>query len=375
MKTDTLGIYVHIPFCLRKCDYCDFCSYTNLTNDMREMYISRLIREISTSPLAGAKVDTVFFGGGTPSLLTPKELDKIFSELNSTFNIETDAEISLEMNPKTASYEKLCSFKSIGVNRLSIGMQSIHENELKSLGRIHTYSDFLTSFDLARRTGFNNINIDVMYGIPGQSIDSLQQTVDLVCSLKSEHVSLYSLILEEGTPLYNRKDSLLFPSEDDELKMYSYITKTLGLAGYDHYEISNYALPGHKCRHNLKYWRCNDYLGFGVTAYSCIGNGRFGNVSDLQDYCSSEDPVVYREQLSRDDKAFEYVMLKLRLSEGFRLSELERLFAKTPEPVISRKIQDLIDMGYVLFDGDRINLTEKGFYVSNTLIGMFCELV
>lgn len=368
MKTDFRGLYVHIPFCVRKCNYCDFCSFSGVDEKTKDAYIERLCEEIVSYKSDKIEIDTVFFGGGTPTLLDPCDLSKIMSTIRESFILMESSEITMEANPGTANLEKLKGFVECGINRFSVGLQTIHENELEKLGRIHTYNEFLTMYSNLRRLGINNINVDLMYGIPMQTMESFNQTLHSIVELAPEHISVYGLILEEGTPFYNEKASLALPPEDDECDMYDLACKTLSSAGYNHYEISNYAKPGYESRHNLKYWHTNEYIGVGLSAYSYYKGKRYGNTNVLADYISSKSVIVQSDLVDKNTEKYEYVMLALRLKEGFSLSEYNRLF---DEDFLSGR-EDLISRfesaGYLKLDNDRLCLTEKGFYVSNSII-------
>ena len=367
MATDAIGLYLHIPFCVRKCNYCDFCSFNLSTVDWREKYINRLCEEIYSYKDREIKVNSIFFGGGTPSLLAPKEFERICSAIKDCFRVLPECEFTVEANPKTLDSEKLASFVKCGVNRLSIGLQSIHDNEMKILGRIHTYEDFVEIYRLARGYGIDNINVDLMYGIPEQTMESFGQTIDSVLALKPDHISLYGLILEEGTPFYERRDSLPLPSEDQECDMYYLAADKLRAAGYSHYEISNYALEGRQCQHNLKYWRCEEYIGLGLAAYSYFGGRRFGNSDDPTVYLS-KTRANYGVDEDKTDESFEYVMLRLRLAEGFSLSDYKARFGE--DFVSSRRelINSYVNARYINIQCDRLALTERGFYVSNSIL-------
>lgn len=370
MTTDGIGLYVHIPFCLSKCKYCDFASFGGVTGDVRARYVARLVEE-----LRGYKrekripVDTVFFGGGTPSLLTDGELALIVSAIHDSFALSEDAEMTLEANPKTLTREKLDKYKLAGVNRLSIGMQSIHENELKILGRIHGYFDFEESFRLARSAGFENVSVDLMYAIPEQTVDSLRATLDKLLALSPTHISAYSLIVEEGTPFYRMKDSLALPDEDTECRMYELITEALLGAGYSHYEISNYARAGYECRHNLKYWRDEQFIGVGLSAYSYFEGSRYGNSREMNEYLS-ENYVKYRcvQPISSSDEEYEYAMMRLRLREGFSTRDYRGRFSKDFLDGRSELVKQYISAGLMLYEDGRLSLTERGFYVSNAIL-------
>ena len=368
--TDNIGLYIHIPFCIRKCAYCDFASFSGVGSDVRARYIDRLCREIESYKVnKRVGVDTVFFGGGTPSLLDPDELSRILSTVRSTFDLTPDAEITMEMNPGTLSEEKVRAYASLGVNRASIGCQSFNENELKILGRIHNSSLIYDAVSIVRSAGITNISLDLMYGIPEQTKDSFAHTLREALSLEPSHLSVYGLILEEGTPFYDAREGLLLPGEDEECDMYSLASKILGEKGFLHYEISNYARPGLECRHNLKYWRDEEYIGVGLAAYSYYGKKRFGNTAKLDEYISA-GYVEYRygESITENDEAFEYVMMRLRLAEGFSLSDYRARFGVD----FTKGREDLIEryraLGYLDTSEDRIRLTECGFYISNTIL-------
>ncbi len=372
MTTDSRGLYVHIPFCLKKCNYCDFCSFKLSSVDWRQRYVDCLCEEIASYKDRHIVLDTVFFGGGTPSLLTVGEFSRIVGQIRRTFDVLPDCEFTVEANPKTLDLEKLRNYVSLGVNRLSIGLQSIHENELKILGRVHNFADFLESYRLAREAGIGNINIDLMYAIPTQTKDSFKETLETVIGLEPEHISLYGLILEEGTPLYDMRDSLAFPGEDAECAMYEIATDMLGKKGYVHYEISNYARHGRESRHNLKYWHTEEYIGVGLNAHSFLEGRRFFNTDDIELYLSGAEGSVVAEESGETDREEEYIMLALRLSEGLSLSDYRKRFGKEfyvgKEPVLS----ELEAAGLVNLTNDRLSLTERGFYVSNSII---CELI
>ena len=369
MTTKPIGLYIHIPFCVKKCEYCDFCSFPIKETEWKNHYINRLCEEIREYKKHALAVDSIFFGGGTPSLLSFDEIDKIFDSVNSTFNVLDNAEITFEVNPGTVSKEKLCYIASKGVNRISIGLQSIHDNEMKILGRIHNYSDFLNAYHWSRDAGINNINVDLMYGIPTQTEKSLMQTLDAVTSLNPEHISLYGLILEEGTPFFDKQYDLPLPELDEECDMYDMAISFLKERGYSHYEISNYSYKGFECKHNLKYWHCDEYVGVGVAAYSYFDKCRYGNSRDIYEYLSGDKTKCDREKIEDvNSRAYDYVMLRLRLAEGFSLKEYQNLFGynftKGREDILGR----LSKAELLTISNDNISLTEKGFYVSNSIL-------
>ena len=311
-------------------------------------------------------MDTIFFGGGTPSLLHCSEIDNITRSLNEAFDISDNVEFTIEANPKTLSLDKLRVFMDNGVNRLSIGLQSIHDNELKKLGRIHSFEDFLSTYTMARELGIVNINIDLMYGIPDQTLISFSDALDKAINLSPEHLSVYGLILEEGTDFYKRRKLLNLPGEDAECEMYSVACNLLNNAGYNHYEISNYSKYGFESKHNLKYWECKEYLGFGLSAHSYFRGVRFSNSDKVADYINNKGRNFI--ELTSNDARSEFIMLSLRLSKGFSLSEYKRRFGYDFVNEHNDFLKLCVHDGLVIFKDDTISLTERGFYVSNSII-------
>lgn len=368
MKTDPIGLYIHVPFCIRKCNYCDFSSFTDISNVDREMYVERLCREITSYSDKQISLDTIFFGGGTPTVLSCDGFEKIFLAIRSTFNICHDAEITVETNPGTVTVEKILHLKKLGVNRFSIGLQSIHENELKILGRIHDCEAFKTTFDNMRSVGIRNINVDIMYGIPEQTKESFTETLSQLIDIAPEHISVYGLILEPKTHFFDIKDTLTLPSEDDECDMYFLASDMLGKAGYFHYEISNYAKCECESRHNLNYWHDGEYIGVGVSAYSYYRGERYGNTKSISDYLQNKNIVEYREIIDLQTEKYEYVMLAMRLGSGFSLSDYKARFGE--DFVLGREeiITELLTRGYMKMENDRIFLTDRGLYVSNYIL-------
>ena len=369
MKAKPIGLYVHIPFCLKKCAYCDFCSFISADFPQKTEYIDALCAEIDSYKDRGTVLDSIFFGGGTPSLLTGDEFAKIMSHVRSSFRLSDDLELTVEANPKTLTREKLISYMNEGVNRISLGLQSANANELSALGRIHTYEEFLESYTLAREMGIENINVDLMYGIPEQTSESFLNTLKRVSALSPEHISVYGLILEEGTPLYQSAGSYRMPTEDEECDMYYLAAGILAEQGYSHYEISNYARRGCECRHNLKYWRCEEYIGVGLAAYSYFDGKRYGNTTDREVYLShTGEIIIYEEPVTVESLAYEFVMLGLRLAQGISLSEYSSRFGTDFLPGREEKIKSFAELGYLTLDKDSICLTERGFYVSNSIL-------
>ena len=367
MKTK-IGLYVHIPFCVKKCNYCDFCSFSELDQNTREKYIDKLCLEIDSYKAKNLEIDTIFFGGGTPTTLTSEEFGHIVDHIKRSFIIDDNVEFTVEANPGTTNKEKMEKFIECGVNRFSIGLQSIHEKELKKLGRIHGFDDFVRTFNDLRNLGINNINVDLMYGIPYQTLESFEKTLDTVLNFNPEHLSVYGLILEEGTPFYFERNSLSVPSVDIECDMYFLTAKKLAENGYVHYEISNYSKPSRESIHNMKYWTCNEYIGVGVSAHSCFEGKRYANTSDITEYIKSPVHVDSSKKLDVDSLKYEYAMLALRLKKGFSLEEYNTIFSENFIYGREELINKLVSFGYMEFNDDNISLTEKGFYVSNSIL-------
>ena len=344
-----LELYFHIPFCVRKCLYCDFLS-APADGRTKARYMEALIRE--TEERAGDyrdyRVVSVFVGGGTPSIVSPEQLCRLLETARSGFELAEDAEITVEVNPGTVDEKMLRCYRRAGVNRLSIGLQSADNRELAALGRIHTYGQFLGTYHTARKCGFSNINVDLMSALPGQTLSDYLATLEKVLALAPEHISAYSLIVEEGTPFYEmeQKGSLALPDEECDRLMYEKTGELLEKAGYHRYEISNYARPGHECHHNCGYWRRRDYLGLGTGAASLIGNRRFRNGDSLEAYLA--DPLRVREEvqeLSLEEQMEEFMFLGLRMTEGVSVLEFETAFGKRMEEVYGTVIEKNIRDG------------------------------
>lgn len=381
-----LELYVHIPFCVRKCEYCDFLS-APADKETIDAYVAALVKDIRMhKDMADAYlVSSIFVGGGTPSILDASQISKIFMALLDTFYIADDAEITIECNPGAVDAAKIRRYHELGINRISIGLQSTQNYELKSIGRIHTYAQFLDTYYLFRNAGFDNINIDLMSALPNQGIDSYEDTLDRVIRLKPEHISAYSLILEEGTPLKERIEKELkrgihtLPSEEDERRMYEMTEEMLGNAGYVHYEISNYAKPGKECRHNIGYWERVPYLGLGLGASSLIEETRFKRPENLKEYIDilSKDPVDQQklqteiQKLSKRNQMEEFMFLGLRMMEGVDKKEFEQTFGHTLEDVYGRVIRDLVSKGLIEESRKGIRLTKRGVDVSNYVMSEF----
>lgn len=369
MKNKKLGIYIHIPFCIRKCNYCDFCSFPDASGSLMESYTAALCKKIRNfAPLAQEySIDTVYFGGGTPTLLSAELFEKILSVLFSEYDIEGDAEISCECNPASIDAYGLGALRKMGINRLSIGLQSANENELRALGRVHSFEDFKRTFREARAAGFDNISADLMYGIPHQTEESFRHTLHSLVELSPEHISAYGLKIEDGTAFARTADTLPLPDEDVEYNMYCLLTELLENHGYRRYEISNFAKKGFESRHNMRYWQRGEYIGFGVAAHSFFGGERFGNSRDISAFIRGEDIVCEREVLTDNDLLDEYIMLSLRLSSGLRRGEFQRLSGKTVEDAFPQ-LRGLVEGGFLHDDGESISFTTKGFFVSNVIL-------
>ena len=364
----SLSLYIHFPFCVRKCRYCDFLSGP-ADQAAREAYLGALEREISLVPefIGKRPVRTVFFGGGTPSLMEEGQLSSLMEALTSVFGLEKDAEISMEVNPGTADLRKLRKFRELGINRLSIGVQSFHDSELALLGRIHRSEDAVRIFHEAREAGFDNLNLDLMSALPGQSADSWRDNLETACSLGPEHLSAYSLIIEEGTPFASMSLPPL-PDEEEDRRMYHETREILKSHGYERYEISNYARKGFACRHNCVYWTCRDYLGLGLGASSLTGSSRFDCVSSMKDYLSAgrwEDFHLEETHLTPEDRMEEFMFLGLRMTEGIRPAEFEKRFGVSYEEIYGKISERHLEEGLLDEEGGRLFLTERGLDIAN----------
>lgn len=368
-----MEIYIHIPFCIRKCDYCDFLSGPSGPEEQAD-YVQALLREIqAVEEGEGRSVSSIFIGGGTPSVLDERLLGDILREIRNRFKMEEDAEITIEVNPGTANIGKLQAYREMGINRLSIGLQSPEDRELKILGRIHNYGQFLETYQEARTVGFDNINIDLMSAIPDQTYEGWVKNLRTVAELEPEHISAYSLIVEEGTPFAARKLNL--PDEDTEYNMYEATAQILKEYGFEQYEISNYARKGRKCRHNVGYWTRQDYLGFGLGASSLYGKERFANTADMKKYLeNSKNPEKIREKepsLTREDEMAEFMFLGLRMTKGISKADFQRCFGCTIESVYGEVLEKYESMELLLEKDGRIFLSREGIHVSNSIMAEF----
>ena len=372
-ENSPMEIYIHIPFCIRKCDYCDFLSGPSGPEEQAD-YVQALLREIqAVEEGEGRSVSSIFIGGGTPSVLDERLLGDILREIRNRFKMEEDAEITIEVNPGTANIGKLQAYREMGINRLSIGLQSPEDRELKILGRIHNYGQFLETYQEARIVGFDNINIDLMSAIPDQTYEGWVKNLRTVAELEPEHISAYSLIVEEGTPFAARKLNL--PDEDTEYNMYEATAQILKEYGFEQYEISNYARKGRECRHNVGYWTRQDYLGFGLGASSLYGKERFANTADMKKYLeNSKNPEKIREKepsLTREDEMAEFMFLGLRMTKGISKADFQRCFGCTIESVYGEVLEKYESMELLLEKDGRIFLSREGIHVSNSIMAEF----
>ena len=383
-NTKNIGIYVHIPFCKKKCEYCDFKSFVGKEN-MIDQYMkwikyelksigeeNRLDYENNLDDLIIVK--TIYIGGGTPSILPPKYISDILNTIKDNYTIDNkNLEVTIEVNPGTVNEEKLTKYKECGVNRLSIGLQATQNEVLNTLGRIHTYNDFLDTYNVARKIGFNNINVDLMIGIPGQSLEDVQESIEEIIKLSPEHISTYSLIIEEGTPFFNKlaKNKITLPDEEIERQMYWMVKKKLEEAGYIHYEISNFAKKGYESKHNLACWNQEEYVGVGAAAHSYTNNVRYSNVCEIEEYINNYENnnetnnFVFHEKQTKDSKMKEFMLLGLRKIKGIQVQEFKNRFGENPIYLYRKELDKLVSENLLEIDGDNIKLTEKGLDLAN----------
>ena len=368
-----IGIYIHIPFCIQKCYYCDFCSFDKLQNKQAE-YVDALIEEIkNTHNKNELLIKTVYIGGGTPSILNANELKQVMEAIKTNFLLSKDCEITVEMNPGTVTKEKLQIYKDSGINRLSIGLQSTNDEILKELGRIHNYKQFEDIYEEARALGFNNINVDLMIGLPNQTIDDVSKSLKDIIQKNPEHISVYSLILEDDTKLKNliEEGNLSLPDEDTERAMYWTVKNTLEKNGYNHYEISNFSKLGYESKHNTDCWNQKEYIGFGIAAHSYFNNIRYSNICDINEYVKNinskdfEKNVIIHEIQEKQDKMNEYMILGLRMIKGVNEQVFKEKFSKDINDVYKKSIEKLINLELISNEKGIIKLTKKGIDFAN----------
>lgn len=383
MNTKNVGLYIHIPFCKQKCQYCDFKSYAG-----KEKFIDTYIRWLEFE-LKGvgegnrldyennlddlAVVKSIYIGGGTPSFIDGKYIEEILSIANEYYTVDDNAEITIEVNPGTVDKDKFETYLRSGINRISIGLQSTYDRLLKELGRIHTYEDFLNTYNLARSVGFKNINVDLMLGLPNQSLQDLEESLKEIIKLNPEHISVYSLIIEEGTLFYKKLEmnEIVLPDDELERKMYWGTKKKLENAGYVHYEISNFAKPGFESKHNLSCWNQEEYIGIGVAAHSYTNDVRYSNIDSIEEYiknCEEDnetDNFVFHEKQTKISKMKEFMMLGLRKIQGIRIQDFKNKFGENPIYLYRKELEKLVNEELLEIDGDIIKLTNKGIDLAN----------
>ena len=372
-----LGAYIHIPFCKQKCYYCDFVSYSNKEKYF-DKYVQALIKEINNFTKENEiEIETLYIGGGTPSLINAKYIEKIIDTLKAKKLLTNTKEITIEVNPGTVNEEKLKIYKGLGINRLSIGLQSTDDNMLKQIGRIHCYDEFLNTYQVARKVGFDNINVDLMIGLPNQKISDVKKSLEKIIKLnpkKPEHISVYSLIVEENTPIKKmlNNGSLSLLDEELERNMYWYVKNFLELNGYKHYEISNFAKKGFESKHNMDCWNQKEYIGFGVSAHSYIDDVRFGNISSIEEYLKNCDNGEFEKNKIIDEvekdvfsKEQEFMLIGLRKIEGVSIQDFKNKFGENPIFIFKDALNKLVDESLVVVDFDNIRLTNKGLDFAN----------
>ncbi len=374
---DTASLYLHIPFCHTRCHYCDFNTYAGLL-PLREPYVKALEKEIALAGTMARHADgalrrsrTIFFGGGTPSLLTVAQITRLLNACSTSFAVDKDAEITMEANPGTLDKEQLQGIRAVGINRLSMGAQSFDAGLLQILGRIHTPEEITQAVTWARAAGFTSINIDFMFGLPGQTMQHWRETLDRALELRPEHLSLYSLIIEEGTPFHTwvHEGSLVPGDEDLCADMYEYADERLSAAGYENYEISNWALPGHHSRHNLTYWQNLPYIGMGAGAYSTFGKRRFSNIREPLDYIKAVNahrlPEADTEPIEREQDMSETAFLALRTAMGLHLPTFAQRFSQPFADFAGNRLRPVEEAGLLEQDGEWVRLSKRGRLLGN----------
>ncbi len=376
------GIYIHIPFCKKKCSYCDFISFSNKDRKIED-YIKSLKKEIDKFDFSKYNVNTIYLGGGTPSYIKEKYikeiLDLLKSKLTTNKTLWKDIEITIEVNPGTVTKEKLETYKEVGVNRLSIGLQSTNNNLLKQIGRIHNYEDFLDTYNMTKEVGFDNINVDLMIALPNQRIEDIKESLEKIVDLNPNHISVYSLIVEEGTLIEKqiKEGKIKLPSDEEERRMYWYVKNFLELLGYNHYEISNFSKKGKESKHNLNCWNQEEYIGFGLASHSYIDGIRFCNTSNLEEYIDNINNNNFNknkeieEKQTKEDMEKEYMMLGFRKIEGVDISKFKEKFQDNPLYLYRKELGKLVNEGLIEVDLNNIRLTNKGLDLANLVFEEF----
>lgn len=382
MKKEELGIYIHIPFCMQKCLYCDFVSYINKSECVKE-YINCMIKEIQSYDFKKYNITTIYIGGGTPSFIESDYIKEIINVIQNKLEKNDtrweDIEITIEANPGTVSLEKLNDYKTAGINRISLGLQATQDRLLKQIGRIHNYKDFLEAYELLKRVGFNNINVDLMIGLPNQSIKDLKESLEKIIKLDPNHISVYSLIIEDETPISKLLDEekIKLPDEEIERQMYWYVKNKLELNGYNHYEISNFSKKGKESKHNLNCWKQKQYIGVGAAAHSYFKDIRYSNTNNIEEYIKNikenniEKNRKIEEKQTIEDKKNEFIMLGFRMIEGVNIADFKAKFVDNPLYVYREKIKKLTDEGLIEVDLNNIKLTNKGLDLANVVFEEF----
>ena len=371
MPLPELGIYIHIPFCKQKCTYCDFISFPN-QEEKQEKYIQKLLEEIEQNKelISKYQVTTIYIGGGTPSYINSSNIVQIINTIQKNIKEKIEEmEVTIEVNPGTVTKQKLNDYKKSGINRLSIGLQTTNDELLKTIGRIHNYKEFLNTYQLAREVGFENINVDLMIGLPNQTIKDIKDSLKKVIDLKPEHISIYSLIVEPNTPMEKmiEEKTLVLPTEEEERKQYHYVKNQLELHGYEHYEISNFAIPKKQAKHNLNCWEQKEYIGFGISAHSYINKKRYSNTENLEEYLKGdiEQTKTIHETQEIEDQKKEYILLGLRKLQGVQIVKFKEKFGENPLFIFRKEIEKLVEQGLIEVDLDNILLTQKGLDFAN----------
>ena len=382
MKKEELGIYIHIPFCMQKCLYCDFVSYINKSECVKE-YINCMLKEIQSYDFKKYNITTIYIGGGTPSFIESDYIKEIINVIQNKLEKNDtrweDIEITIEVNPGTVTLEKLNDYKTVGLNRISLGLQATQDRLLKQIGRIHNYKDFLEAYELLKRVGFNNINVDLMIGLPNQSIKDLKESLEKIIKLNPNHISVYSLIIEDGTPISKLLDEekIKLPDEEIERQMYWYVKNKLELNGYNHYEISNFSKKGKESKHNLNCWKQKQYIGIGAAAHSYFKDIRYSNTNNIEEYIKNikenniEKNKKIEEKQTIEDKKNEFMMLGFRMIEGVNIADFKAKFVDNPLYVYREKIKKLTDEGLIEVDLNNIKLTNKGLDLANVVFEEF----
>ena len=375
-----LGLYIHIPFCVTKCKYCDFNSFKIDLNE-KIKYLNYLGEEMKLykEEIKNRDIDSVFVGGGTPSILNENEINILFENIKENFNIKSNAEITMECNPGTLTLNKLKAMKKSGVNRLSIGLQAVQNHHLKYIGRIHTFEEFEKNYHDAKQMGFDNINIDLMYALPNQSREDWMESLEKVVKLNPTHISAYSLILEENTELFKmyERDEFNLLDENTDIEMYEYTINYLKSHGYNQYEISNYAKDNFECKHNVLYWKCEEYVGIGASASGYFNGIRYNNICELDNYekmiLEGEKPIEWEEKLSIKDEIEESIFLGLRMNEGIQISDFKEKYNFDFEKEYKNEIEKLSKMELIEIDNNLMKLTQKGREISNSVFVEFIK--